>query len=286
MINPLQKTINSKVSCVGVGIHSGQQASITIYPADCDSGITFCRTDVDIRQSIIKADYKNVATTNLGTTIANEFGVKVSTIEHLMAAIWGCDIDNLYIEINGSEIPIMDGSSWPFVFLIECAGIIEQEKPRNFLEITDNFEIYDDDKFIKISPSRELVIDLEIDFNHQKIKHQSFSFNPNCNSFKNDICRARTFGFKSDVERMHKMGLGKGGSLNNAIIIDDEGIINDEGLRYNNELARHKTLDFIGDIFLCGYHIIGKFHTHKSGHSLNNKMLHQLFLDKTKWRII
>ncbi len=203
-----------------------------------------------------------------------------------MAAIWGCGIDNLYIDINGSEIPIMDGSSGPFVFLIECAGVVEQEKSRKFIEIIENFEIFDGDKYIKIKPSKEFYVDLQIDFNHQKIRQQSFSYRPETMSFKNDICRARTFGFKHEIEKLREHGLAKGGTLNNAILVDEKGVVNIEGLRYENEFVRHKTLDFVGDIYLAQAYIIGHFEVNKSGHSLNNKMLHSLIEDKNKWRLI
>ncbi len=286
MIIPPQRTINSKVSCDGVGIHSGAYSLISLSPAPCDTGIVFRRTDIASVNGIVPAKYSNVITTNLGTTIANKSNVKISTIEHLMAAIWGCGIDNLYIDINGPEIPIMDGSSGPFVFLIECAGMVEQEKSRKFIEIIENFEIFDGDKYIKIKPSKEFYIDLQIDFNHQKIRQQSFSYRPETMSFKNDICRARTFGFKHEIEKLREHGLAKGGTLNNAILVDEKGVVNIEGLRYEDEFVRHKTLDFVGDIYLAQANIIGHFEVNKSGHSLNNKMLHSLIEDKNKWRLI
>jgi UDP-3-O-[3-hydroxymyristoyl] N-acetylglucosamine deacetylase len=285
MNKSLQKTINSKINCSGVGLHSGNFASITLNPAPCNHGIVFRRTDKN--NAIIKANYSNVVDTRLGTTIANADKIHISTIEHLMAAIWGCDIDNLLIDINGPEIPIMDGSSWPFVFLIECAGVIEQEEYCKILEIVENITVTDGDKYIKISPASQcLFIDLSIEFNHKLISHKTFSFNQGVDSFKNDICRARTFCFKSEIEQMYQMGLAKGGSLDNAIVIDSDTIVNPDGLRFENEFVRHKTLDFIGDIFLSGYDIIGKFEVFKSGHSLNNKMLKELFSQPEKWRLL
>jgi UDP-3-O-[3-hydroxymyristoyl] N-acetylglucosamine deacetylase len=286
MIAISQKTINSKISCNGVGLHSGSAVSMTLIPAPCDSGINFKRTDIENEKSIIKANYKNVVDTNLGTTIANEFGVKVSTIEHLMAAIWGCGIDNLLIEINAAEIPIMDGSSEPFVFLIECAGISLQEQPRRVIEITKKVRVEDKDKFIEVEPSKEFSIDLKIDFDHKEIKQQHFDYHSTFTSFKNDISRARTFGFKHEIEYLHKLGLAKGGSLDNAILVDENGVVNKEGLRYGDEFVRHKALDFIGDIYLAGHYIIGHFTASKSGHGINNKLLHELMKNEDSWRLI
>ncbi len=287
MISSSQKTINSKTSCSGIGVHSGKEAIINLLPANCDTGITFKRIDLEEGKNVIKAYYKNVTTTNLGTTISNEFGATVSTVEHLMAAIWGCGIDNLIIEINGPEIPIMDGSSEPFVFLIECAGINIQEKPRKVIEVIKTIKIEEDNgKMIEVSPSKEFAIDLHIDFNHKHINHQSFDYVSTFASFKNDLCRARTFGFKHEIDYLHKIGLAKGGSLDNAILVDENGIVNKEGLRYENEFVRHKTLDFIGDIYLAGHFIIGHFKASKPGHGINNKMLHKLLEDETAWRMI
>lgn len=286
MIVTSQRTINSVVSCNGIGLHSGMNVSMSLLPAPVDSGIVFRRTDISAANGLVLANYKNVVDTNLGTTIANEYKVKVSTIEHLMAAIWGCGIDNLIVEINGPELPIMDGSSEPFVFLIECAGINIQDKPRRVIEVMKNISVTDNDKYINIEPAREFVVDLNIDFNHKQIQKQKFDFHSTYASFKNDLSRARTFGFQKEVEMMHSMGLAKGGSLDNAILIGEDGIVNKEGLRYDNEFVRHKTLDFIGDIYLAGNYIIGHFSASKSGHGINNKMLHQLLSDQSAWRLV
>jgi UDP-3-O-[3-hydroxymyristoyl] N-acetylglucosamine deacetylase len=286
MIPIFQKTINSKISCSGVGLHNGIKSSITLFPAPCNTGIVFRRTDIGGENGVIKANYKNVIGTNLGTTLTNQFGVKVSTIEHLMAAIWGCGIDNLFIDINSSEVPIMDGSSEPFVFLIECAGINIQEEPRRILEIIKKVRVEDKDKFVEVEPSREFSIDLHIDFDNKQIQEQKFDYHSTFTSFKNDICRARTFGFKHEIDHLHKIGLAKGGSLDNAILVDENGIVNQEGLRYRDEFVRHKTLDFIGDIYLAGYYILGHFNASKAGHGINNKLLNELFKDESAWRII
>jgi UDP-3-O-[3-hydroxymyristoyl] N-acetylglucosamine deacetylase len=286
MLNISQKTINSKVSCNSVGLHSGAQVRMSLLPAPCNSGIVFKRTDLPEGKNEIKALFQNVVTTNLGTTIANEHGAKVATIEHLMAAIWGCGIDNLIVELDGPEIPIMDGSSEPFVFLIECAGFNTQEEQRRVIEIIKKIRVEDNDKFVEIEPAKDFSIDLSIDFNNKHIKQQRFEYHSTFTSFKNDICRARTFCFKEEIDQMHKLGLAKGGSLDNAIVIDIDKIVNDEGLRYENEFARHKTLDFIGDMYLAGHFIVGHFRASKAGHGINNAFLKTLFVNPESWRLV
>lgn len=286
MISIAQKTINHKISCSGVGLHSGSTVTMTLIPAACDSGIVFKRTDVEAEKSVIRASYKNVTETNLGTTLTNEFGVKISTIEHLMAAIWGCGIDNLIIEINASEAPIMDGSSKPLVFLIECAGINIQDAPRHFVEILKTVRVEEKDKFIEAKPANEFGLELDIDFDSTHIGEQKFSYNQNSISFKNDISRARTFGFKHEIDHLRSIGLAKGGTLGNAILVGEDGIINEGGLRYENEFARHKALDFIGDIYLAGHYILGHFTAFKPGHGINNKILRKIFEDEGNWRMV
>jgi UDP-3-O-[3-hydroxymyristoyl] N-acetylglucosamine deacetylase len=286
MFNLSQKTINNSISCNSVGLHSGCNVNIKIHPAPINTGIIFRRTDLEFGKNEIKAEFKNVTTTNLGTSIANEFGASISTIEHLMASIWGCGLDNLIIEIDNIEVPIMDGSSEPFVFLIECAGIAPQNENRKVIEILEKIRIVDGDKFIEVEPAKEFGIDLNIDFNHPQIKINNLNFNSNLHSFKNDICRARTFCFKHEIEQMHKLGLAKGGSLDNSIVIDHDKILNDGSLRYKDEFIRHKTLDFIGDLFLAGHYIIGHFKGFKVGHTINNKFLHYLFSNPQKWRLV
>lgn len=281
-----QRTINSPISCNGIGLHSGVNVKMRLLPADVDSGIVFRRSDFGSANGVVAANYKNVTTTNLGTTIANEYGAKVSTIEHLMAAIWGCGIDNLIIEIDNMEVPIMDGSSEPFVFLIECAGINIQDKPRRVIEIIKTVTVSDKDKIITVEPAKEFSVDLKIDFNHSQITKLNYDFKSAFSSFKNDLCRARTFGFEKEIAMLHSMGLAKGGSLDNAIVVGENGILNKEGLRYDDEFVRHKTLDFIGDIYLAGSYIVGHFNASKSGHGLNNKLLHQLLQDESAWRFV
>lgn len=286
MLSSSQKTINSKIKCHSIALHSGINVNMTLLPALDNTGIIFKRIDIDPQKNQIKANYQNVTTTNLGSTIANEFNTSVSTIEHLMAGIWGCGIDNLIIEIDGPEIPIMDGSSEPFIFLIECAGIKNTNEHRKFIEITKKFRFEDGDKFIEVSPSKEFELDMRIDFNNSHITKNHLSYHSTMHSFKNDISRARTFCFKDEIEQMHKIGLAKGGSLDNAIVIADDGIVNKDGLRYEDEFIKHKTLDFLGDLYLAGYFIIGKFNAFKTGHGINNKFLHQLFNNKDCWKLV
>lgn len=287
IMNPtFQRTINSQISCSGIGLHSGKKVMMTLKPAAVNTGIRFIRSDIKDKNNQIIANYLNVSATNLGTVISNQDEVQVSTIEHLMAAIWGCRIDNLIVEIDGPEIPIMDGSSAPFVFLIECTGRRDQDKEKKIVKITKDFSFIDGDKFINISPSNNFYLSLEINFNHNYLKKQKFDYDSNIHSFKSDICRARTFCFKNEIDQMHKMGLAKGGSLDNAIVIDDNDIVNEEPLRYSDEFIRHKILDFIGDIYLSGYEIKGKFTASKTGHTLNNKMLRKLFSSKEYYQIV
>jgi len=286
MTNISQKTIHSKVSCTSVGLHSGAKVNMTLLPAPVDSGIIFRRIDLESGKNEIAAKYENVTTTNLGTTISNKHDAKVLTVEHLMAAIWGSGIDNLIIELDGAEIPIMDGSSKPFIFLMECAGIETQNQPRKIIEILKTLRVEDGDKFVEVSPSRQFSLDLEIEFKNEKIGKQKFSYHNNLNSFKNDIAPARTFCLKEEIEQMHKMNLAKGGNLNNAIVVDGANIVNEGALRFENEFVRHKILDFVGDIYLAGYHICAHFNASKTGHALNNKILREIFSNQENYRIL
>ncbi len=282
-----QLTISNNVECSGIGIHSGQKVSMTLKPAAANTGITFVRTDIeDIAKSSVKADFRNVTQTNLGTTIENDHGVKIATIEHLLAGVWGAKIDNLIIELNSQEIPIMDGSSEPFMFLIDCAGFKTLDENKKFITITKDIAIEDADKFIKASPSSEFSVDLVVEFDHQAIGKQSCFLDEKSVSFRYDVAKARTFGFKHEIEYLTKNGLARGGSIKNAILVDDNGVANPEGLRYDNEFARHKMLDFVGDIFLAGYSFKADFKTFKSGHDINNKFLHKLFSDEENYKIL
>lgn len=284
-----QRTIANKVSCFGVGLHSGLIVNLTLSPAEEDQGIIFKRNDVKGVNPLVKADYGNVSNTMLGTTVCNEDGVHVATVEHLMAALWGCGIDNCVVELDAPEVPIMDGSSEPFVFLIECAGIKEQTKMRKVIEVLKEVRVYEkegDERsgYMAISPSEGFSVGLEIDFGDKVISKQKSQFNSKNVSFKSDLCRARTFGFAHEVSMLQEKGLARGGSLDNAIVVGEEGILNEGSLRYSDEFVRHKILDCIGDIFLAGAYFKGHLHGFKSGHALNNKLLHAFFSQKDAWR--
>lgn len=282
---PIQNTLAHRVSCVGVALHTGQKVAMTLHPAPENTGIVFQRADLKDQPNIIPACYKNVTNTMLGTTITNAAGVSVSTIEHLMAALWGCGIDNARIELDGAEVPIMDGSSEPFVFLIECAGRTEQNAPRKMIEVLKTVEVVEGDKRASIAPASNFGVELEISFASGAIAKQQFAFNIEDTSFKTDLSRARTFGFEHEVEKMRSMGLALGGSLDNAIVVSGDKVLNKEGLRYKDEFVRHKVLDCIGDFYLAGGQLVGQVSAARTGHGLNNKLLHKLFSTEGAWRL-
>lgn len=281
-----QRTIKHSVSCFGIGIHSGKPTSLTIYPAAENSGVVFIRTDIKNKLNKIKARYDSVSRTTLGTTISNEEGTEVTIIEHLMAALWGCKIDNVVIEVDGPEIPIMDGSSESFVFMVECAGVKLQSAKRKCIEILETISIKDGDSTIELSPSKHLSIETDIEFQDTVISSQRYSFSEKNKSFKHDIARARTFGYEHESEMLKKMGLAKGASLENAIVISKDKILNKDGLRYKDEFVRHKMLDLIGDFYLAGMTIKAHVKSHKPGHTINNKMLRKLFATPQAYRIV
>ncbi len=274
----LQTTIANSISCYGIGVHSGKKTQVTLKSAPKDTGVIFIRTDVHLVDNKIQASYKNVFDTNLSTSIKNIAGTKVSTIEHLMAAIWGCNISNIIVEIDGPEVPIMDGSSQPFVFMIECAGIKKLTTPRKHLKLLKNIKIIDNGCEIIATPADDLHIDLAIDFNSLAIGKQQFSFSKNSNFIK-DIADSRTFGFVHELDYLQSKGLAKGASLDNAIGIDGDVILNHNGLRHEDEFVRHKLLDLAGDLFSSGGGFIGKINGLKTSHSLNNQFLHKIFND-------
>lgn len=281
-----QRTIANSVTCVGIGLHSGKKTHMRLEPANEDVGIVFKRTDIDDRNPFIPAVYNNVSSTTLCTTLSNEDGVEIATIEHLMAALWGCGVDNCVVEIDGPEVPIMDGSSEPFVFLIECAGILKQQKSRKIIEVLKEVTIKDKDGYVTITPSNHFGVSLEIDFNNKVIANQSSRFVAGDFCFKNDLCRARTFGMAHEVEYLRQNGLAKGGSLDNAVVVGEDGVLNEDGLRYDDEFVRHKILDCIGDVYLAGGHIKGHLKGFKSGHALNNQLLRKFFADQDAWRMV
>lgn len=277
-----QKTLKNQVRCAGIGLHSGAATNMILRPAPANTGIIFRRTDVHTHNDI-PALWHNVVDTKLCTVIGNKAGVTVSTVEHLMSALWATEIDNVIIDIDGPEVPIMDGSAAPFLFLIECAGIKPLETPRRTIRILQPITVTDGDKTASFAPSDEYSIDFHIDFDTAIIGPQSFQFEENTGGYKRDISRARTFGFLRDVDQLRAIGLAKGGSLDNAIVIDNDKIMNKGGLRYNDEFVRHKILDCIGDLYLAGARIQGSVNAVKSGHQLNNALLHALFENDQAW---
>jgi UDP-3-O-[3-hydroxymyristoyl] N-acetylglucosamine deacetylase len=284
----LQRTIKKSIHCSGIGLHSGNVVEVKFLPAQINTGVLFVYKDTSSGISVeIKASFENVSSTMMCTSITSQCGkYTISTIEHLMAALWGCSIDNIIVEVNATEIPIMDGSSAEFVKLFENVGFQDQSANKKYIEILKNVRVEEGDAFAELTPSADFVINMEIDFPHQVISKQHYHFHPRSDSFKHEISAARTFGFFKEVEQLKKMGLARGGSLDNAIVLDENGVMNEEGLRYEDEFVRHKVLDSLGDLYLAGYNILGRFFGRKSGHKLNNVLLRKLFEDKEAWRLI
>ncbi len=283
--NQNQQTINKSINVSGIGLHSGKKVEIKLVPAEVDHGVKFVRTDKKT-ENVIDAIWSNVSETVLSTTISNFRGLKISTIEHLMSALSGLHIDNLLIYINSSEVPIMDGSSKPFVDLIENVGIKVQHKKRKLLNIKKTIEVKRENSSAKIIPNNQFSINFEIDFPSQLVSKQSCQLQLINGNYKTDIASARTFGFEKDVKYLRSNGLALGGSLDNAVVIGEDKILNKDGLRYSDEFVRHKILDSIGDLYLAGSPIIGYFFGNKSGHHLNNQLLRKLFSDETNYEYI
>lgn len=281
-----QHTLSHPVTVSGIGLHSGKMVRMTLHPADVNTGIVFFRNDVAAGSGTVPALYDRVVDTQLGTTLANDHGVTVSTVEHLMAALWGCGIDNVVIELNAPEVPIMDGSSEPFIALIESAGTEDQGAPRKMVEVVRPVTIRAGESVITIEPYNGYALDVEIAFNHATIARQHGVYDFNSVTFQDMLSRARTFGFEHEVEYLRGKGLARGGSLDNAIVIGKEGVLNREGLRFNDEFVRHKALDCVGDFYLAGTRILGRITAVRPGHGVNNQLLHALFADKRAWRVV
>ncbi len=277
-----QRTLKNAVNCIGIGLHSGVRVAMTLRPAAADTGIVFVRTDLG--GASIPANYDRVCDTRLGTTVRGDNGVSVATVEHLMAALWGCGIDNLYVELDGPEVPVMDGSAAPFVFLVECAGQIEQDSPRHALRVRKTVSVEGQGGRLSIQPADGFSVSFEIEFPQSAVASQTFWFGDRDGAFKADLSRARTFGFFEDVSALQAAGLALGGSLDNAVVVHRDQVLNEEGLRYANEFVRHKVLDCIGDLYLSGAMIMGHVTAVRSGHDLNNQLLHALFADETNFR--
>ena len=281
-----QKTLKSAIGCTGIALHSGRKTSLTLKPADANAGLRIRRTDLVNGASEIAVDWAHVVNTQLATTIGNDYGTTVSTIEHLMSALAGCEIDNLVIEVDGPEIPIMDGSAAPFVFLIECAGVVEQDAPRKAIKILKPVTVGEGERTLSVQPADEFSLSFEIDFDSSAIDRQNFAFENLEGDFKAEISRARTFGFEQEVDALRSAGLALGGSLDNAVVVSGDKVLNEEGLRYKDEFVRHKILDCIGDLYLAGGPVIGEVRASRSGHELNNRLLRAVFEDDSAWTLV
>lgn len=281
-----QKTLRGVAQCTGVGVHSGEKVTLRLLPADVDTGVVFLRTDLKNGARTIPARWDYVVETQLCTVIGNPHGGKVATIEHLMAALRAADVDNVIVEVDGPEVPVMDGSADAFVFLIEMAGVVEQSAPRREIVVLKPTEVVMNGKRVSLTPADQTSFSVGISFDKQLIQNQHYDFILTRTGFKNEISRARTFGFFEDVEKMLKLGFMRGGSLDNAVVIKDEAVMNEGGLRFADEFVRHKLLDAIGDLSLAGAPIRGHFDGYCTGHAMNNKLLHALFSDEKAWTMV
>jgi UDP-3-O-[3-hydroxymyristoyl] N-acetylglucosamine deacetylase len=277
-----QRTIAKRVSCTGVGLHSGKPATLTLAPAPADAGVSFVRMDLGVE---IPARNEFVADTTLSTNLASG-GARVHTVEHVMAALHGMGIDNCRVEVDGPEIPILDGSAAPFVCLVHEAGVKVQRAGKRWLVVEQAVEIRDGDKVARLEPSDAFSIEFTADFAHPLITNQAFRVTLNDRVFEREVARARTFCFLRDIERMQAAGLAKGGSLENAIVVDEFSILNPEGLRYPDEFARHKVLDAIGDLALFGLPVLGALTAVKSGHALNQALVKKVLADPASHRVV
>ena len=280
-----QQTIVRPLSISGIGLHTGIDVSMKLSPAEADYGIKFIRNDLN-NNNVIEAIWSNVTSTNLSTTISNKNGASVSTIEHLMSALSGLHIDNIKIEIDGPEVPIMDGSSIKFVNLIDSTLIKNLHKKRKILKVKQNIKVEKDNSSVELKPNNQFSIDFEIDFPSKLVSQQSCQLQLVNGNYKTDIASARTFGFEKDVDMLRSNGLALGGSLENAVVVGETKILNSDGLRFEDEFVRHKILDSIGDLYLAGSPIQGYFLGNKSGHHLNNLLLRSLFSDKNNYEYI
>jgi UDP-3-O-[3-hydroxymyristoyl] N-acetylglucosamine deacetylase len=284
-----QTTLSHSVSCEGIGLHSGAMVQLVLKPAPAGSGITFKRTDM-AQHALVPARYDVVTETRLGTTLRNVQGVSVSTVEHLMAALWGAGVDNALIELDAPEVPIMDGSSAPFSALIAQAGLTRLAAPRRMVKLLKTVEVAEGASLARVAPNTEgeegCVLDITIDFNDTVIRRQSARFDFREVTFEQALSRARTFCFEHEVEAMRKAGLALGGSLDNAIVVGKDGVLNEGGLRFDHEFVHHKALDCVGDLFLAGLRIDGHFTFMRPGHGINNKLLRAVFADESAYAIV
>jgi UDP-3-O-[3-hydroxymyristoyl] N-acetylglucosamine deacetylase len=278
-----QRTLKNVIRATGVGLHTGSKVYLTLRPAPADTGVIFRRVDLD-EPVEIRATAENVVDTNLSTTLG-EHGARVATVEHLLSAMAGLGIDNAYIDLSAAEVPIMDGSSGPFVFLLQSAGIVEQNVPKRFIRITKPIVVEEQDKWARFEPFDGFKVGFTIDFDHPVFSGtpQKAEIDFSSTSFVKEVSRARTFGFMSDFEKLRASNLALGASLDNAIGVDEFRVLNEDGLRYEDEFVKHKILDAIGDLYLLGHSLIGAFSGYRSGHALNNKLLKALVANEDAW---
>ncbi len=281
-----QRTLKNSIRATGVGLHTGEKVFLTLRPAPPDNGIVFRRIDLDPPVEI-KANPENVGDTRLSTSLARG-RARISTVEHLLSALAGLGIDNVYVDVSAPEVPIMDGSAGPFVFLLQSAGIEEQEAPKRFIRIKRAVTVRDGDKWARFEPFEGFKVAFSIDFDHPVFRAhtQGAELDFSTTSFVKEVSRARTFGFLRDIEMLQARELALGGSLDNAVVVDDYRILNEDGLRYEDEFVKHKILDAIGDLYLLGHSLIGAFYGHKSGHALNNRLLRELLAKTAAWEEI
>lgn len=281
-----QRTLRNIIRATGIGLHTGEKVYLTLRPAAVDTGIVFRRVDLDTPVEI-EAKPENVGDTRLSTTLVKG-NVRVSTVEHLLSALAGLGIDNAYIDVSAPEVPIMDGSAGPFVFLLQSAGIEEQNKAKRFIKILKTILVEDGDKWARFAPFNGFKVSFNIDFEHPVFRNhsQTTTVDFSTTSFVKEVSRARTFGFMRDIEQLRESNLALGGSLDNAIVMDDYRVLNDDGLRYEDEFVKHKVLDAIGDLYLLGCSLIGEFSGCKSGHALNNHLLRKLLAQQDAWQMV
>jgi UDP-3-O-[3-hydroxymyristoyl] N-acetylglucosamine deacetylase len=278
-----QRTLKNVIRATGVGLHTGEKVYMTLRPAAVDTGIVFRRVDLD-KPVEIRSCCENVGDTRLSTTLIKD-GVRIATIEHLLSALAGLGIDNAYVDLSAPEVPIMDGSAGPFVFLLQSAGIEEQSAAKRFVRIKKPVIVRDGDKWARFEPFDGFKVGFSIDFDHPIFTRRTSSseIDFSTTSFVKEVSRARTFGFMRDIEMLRERNLALGGSMDNAIVLDDYRVLNEDGLRYEDEFVKHKILDAIGDLYLLGHSLIGAFYGHKSGHELNNKLLRELLANEKAW---
>ncbi len=282
-----QRTLQRPIQATGVGLHSGKKVTLGIKPAPVNTGIVFRRVDLNPAVEIpARADL--VRETTLCTGLVNEQGVKVATVEHLLSALAGLGVDNAYVEVDAPEIPIMDGSASPFVFLLQSAGLVEQSASKQYLRILKTVRVEEGDKWAEFRPYHGFKLDFSIDFQHPEISRsaQRMTLDFSAGAFSRKISRARTFGFMKDIEFLRANNLALGGSMENAIVLDEFRILNPDGLRDKDEFVKHKILDAVGDLYLAGHAILGEFRAHKSGHALNNQMVRAVLADATAWELV